>query len=61
MVAVSEAALTGFGIATAGAYSLSLLARKRYRSPLTPRPIQHRHYHHGSAGDRDLVRRLPTG
>ena len=36
MVAVSEAALTGFGIAlTAGAYSLSLLARKRYPSPLT--------------------------
>jgi predicted murein hydrolase (TIGR00659 family) len=36
MVAVSAAAVTGFGLAlTAGAYSLSLLARKRYPSPLT--------------------------
>ena len=36
MVAVSAAAVTGFAIAlTAGAYSLSLLARKRDTSPLT--------------------------
>ena len=36
MIAVSTMAVTGFGIAlTAGAYSLSLLARKRYPSPLT--------------------------
>ena len=36
MVAVSAAAVTGFAIAlTAGAYSLSLLARKRHPSPLT--------------------------
>jgi predicted murein hydrolase (TIGR00659 family) len=36
MIAVSTFAVTGFGIAlTAGAYSLSLLARKRYPSPLT--------------------------
>ena len=35
-MAVSAIAVTGFGIAlTAGAYSLSLLARKRYSSPLT--------------------------
>jgi putative effector of murein hydrolase len=36
MIAVSTMAVTGFGIAlTAAAYSLSLLARKRYPSPLT--------------------------
>jgi putative effector of murein hydrolase len=36
MIAVSTITVTGFGIAlTAGAYSLSLLARKHHRSPLT--------------------------
>ena len=36
MIAISTITVTGFGIAlTAGAYSLSLLARKRYPSPLT--------------------------
>jgi predicted murein hydrolase (TIGR00659 family) len=36
MIAISAIAVTGFGIAlTAGAYSLSLLARKCYLSPLT--------------------------
>src|SRR5258708_22073903 len=36
MIAISAIAVTGFGIAlTAGAYSLSLLARKCYPSPLT--------------------------
>jgi predicted murein hydrolase (TIGR00659 family) len=36
MIAVATMAVTGFGIAlTAGAYSLSLLTRKRYLSPLT--------------------------
>ena len=36
MIAISAIAVTGFGIAlTAGAYSLSLLTRKRYPSPLT--------------------------
>lgn len=36
MIAVSVMATTGLGIAvTVGAYSLSLLARKHYRSPLT--------------------------
>jgi predicted murein hydrolase (TIGR00659 family) len=36
MIAVATMAVTGFGIAlTAGAYSLSLLTRKRYPSPLT--------------------------
>ncbi len=36
MIPISAIAVTGFGIAlTAGAYSFSLLARKRYPSPLT--------------------------